>query len=344
MNPMDILSILLSLGSSAHQDQQAREANAANEADQQEALGIARGNAGDLTTRLNNLIQSITSQSGANTNALLFGGNRPATGTLEDVTRTLMAGGTKAEAEAAFQGEGGDLPEALQGFAGRFGDAMSRFTSGRDSLKKGYRDRIGTTLGMLNTFGNSAREGQDRIYDREDGLAVQDAIDSGLFSSTVLPTMRAGVNERRAASSRALEEQISTQKANAFRDLSSEALGAEADLLNKELGWLTGLSGDFLGASERGSSRDLDLASTLGMAGLNLSRDNANREIDLVTGYPASGPPRSNPFDAVLGGLNTISARNASQPQTDSNDWWGPALFNSGSNLAGLGIFGSFLR
>jgi len=345
MNPLMILQALLPLLGSGWQNQQAEQANAANEADQAEALGVSRGNASQLMQQFSQLFSGTTGGSADLMNSLLYGGNSaPATGSLQDVTRTLMGGGTRADAEAAFRGNAPNVPEDLQGYLGRFNSAMDTFNRGSNEINAGFRDRLNTAMGYLDQFGNTAREELGRQYGREDQLATQDAIDSGLYSSTALPTLRAGVQERRGAATRALEEQVATQKANAYRGLSADALNAQLGLLGSGLNLQTGLSGDFLGAQSDAANRGFGLNTQLGLAGLDLSRGFADRDIGLITGYPAVGPAPSNPFDAVSSGLNSYWASRAAQPQQSSNSWWGPAAFQSGSNLAGIGLLGSFLN
>lgn len=349
MNPMMLASLFLPVLGSGWQTLQSRRANQQNRQTQQEALQYQDQQQRGLQGQLGRLSRDVLGSNAAINNQLLYGGGGGfgGGGNLPRGARRRADGSTPGMAAVGSgpqQGIPGQMgPQDLQGYAGRFGAAMDEFNRGRGELLTGYQNRVGDTMKMLDNFGNSARENLNQQYQNTTGGILQDAASRGLTNSTVLGSMRLGAQKQHDQSTRALEEQVSTQKANAYQGLTGDFLNAYGGLLGQGLNLRTGLSGDFLGALDATNTRDQQLRQQLGMAGIGMGERGMDRRLGIMQGYPAQGPPPGNPFDAAAAGLNSVMAYQASRPQ-QSNSWFGPAAVGGGFNLASAGLLGSFLR
>lgn len=145
-------------------------------------------------------------------------------------------------------GYGGLRSDASMGGSGLLGMAQS----GYGGLTSGYGSRQNDVMGLLSGMGNAERQDIQQRYGDLAGAQQQQLAASGLSGTTIGSNLAAG----RA------------------RDMTREMGGLDERLRNQAAGYLTQLSGDTLGARERGLT-----------AGLGIGQTNLDREL----GYGAAG-------------------------------------------------------
>jgi len=171
-------------------------------------------------------------------------------------------------AQAGYQQRYGDYISALKaqqqagqgiigGYQGRYDDyqkALAAAQAAGNDIVGGYQSRYDT--GMRNLEGAGVQEAADinAAASANSSNVLNSLRDSGLAGTTILPTLRAGVERNRIAEQARLNERLRQERAAAHANLSADVLGAKSGQQAVGLSGaqtLAGLRSDALGEQAR---------------------------------------------------------------------------------------------
>ena len=93
-----------------------------------------------------------------------------------------------------------------------------------EDIDKGYSERLDTAMNELEGLGLHESAQINQRYDELFAEGQQDAVSRGLSGSTLMPTLRAGVDQQRSQDLGALEERLSASKSQTYSDLFGQQL------------------------------------------------------------------------------------------------------------------------
>ena len=316
-----LATIGLPLASSAFQGFQARRANQANRRTQQAALGYLDQVGNQTLGGYAALGNWGAGQRYGATNQLLYG-DAFSPSLMPDLGPYVDQSGANASAAASIPGgkDGNVKPMTPGALTGDLGGYAGRYRSLSDAAQA----RMDRGMGYLNTLSNQASKDINKAYDNNATAVNQRLVSSGLSNTSVAPALLSGNERQRADAQTRLSDQLARERMEADARFSQDVLNTRRSL-----------SGDFLGALDSRNAGDLAYGTGVGSAMLGRGDSNVDRYLGVMTGYPVQGPPKPNPFDSIMQGLNNRQAYEASQAQYSPWDYVGPAAVGG---LLGGGI------
>lgn len=128
--------------------------------------------------------------------------------------------GPQAGQMAGAAGGGGGGP-----YQRAFDEATAANKARENEITTGLTDLRGRTMDRSAAFANQQRADQSAAYDAQRAGVTQQMVNAGLSSSTVLPTMQAGVTRQQQADSRRLEDGILQREQDYDRQSAMDLLG-----------------------------------------------------------------------------------------------------------------------
>lgn len=138
----------------------------------------------------------------------------------------------------------GEFRQQGQNITGQFG-------AGAGDINRGFRDRLGEALGMLEGRGAQAEEDIATRFRESLGEQQANLRARGFGGSDIANIARASAGEE-SAEQRRLQEQLRGERLGLFSDLSGQGLAAQERLLGAGTGLQAGFAGQQLGAGQAG--------------------------------------------------------------------------------------------
>lgn len=173
--------------------------------------------------------------------------------------RSNMAGNAAAlQMQLAQMGPSPYFSQIMKGLDQNRGAIDQRFSQAMSGLKDGARQQVADYLSAVDGMGEDSRQ---RIY--RDATAARNSVGSqlagtGLYNSTVMGSMQAGVDRDRNEALGALDEQLRRERANTLNDITAQALNRQAQFSQGQLGMLGEMASQQaqMDMALRGSARD----------------------------------------------------------------------------------------
>lgn len=182
------------------------------------------------------------------------------------------------EAKAANEQRYQDI---LSGYQNRSNEFQQRQSGNTDDVLTGYENRYQRGMDLLSGLGTQEKRDIDESYQKLGASNQQDMVNRGLTGTTIMPTMRSGIERERQDALSRVNERLQREQLLADAGLSGDALGAQERMYGQGLAGYMGATGDTLGFAERRSDTYPDFNQLLGLA----------------QQYGASGAGYSNPND-----------------------------------------------
>jgi len=110
----------------------------------------------------------------------------------------------------------------------RYGDISNQYGTQRAD----YEKRLATGMGYLDTAGVQQSKDIAANWEAEKGKGVQNLVDSGMYNSTIQPTMKMGYETQKQADLARLNENLNQQRLQTYGQLSGDALSSNQRFLN----------------------------------------------------------------------------------------------------------------
>lgn len=128
------------------------------------------------------------------------------------------------QAKAANEARYGDI---LTGYQDRSNQYQQTAAGNRDDLLNGYDSRYQRGMGLLQGQGLQEKNDILRQYGELASSNQQDMVNRGLTGTTIMPTMRMGIEREQQAALSRVNERLQNQALNVDSSLSGDALSAQ---------------------------------------------------------------------------------------------------------------------
>lgn len=167
------------------------------------------------------------------------------------------------EARAANEQRYQDI---LTGYQDRSNNYLQQQAGVTDDVLTGYENRYQRGMDLLSGLGTQEKRDIDESYQKLGAVNQQDMVNRGLTGTTIMPTMRAGVERERQDALSRVNERLQREKLMTDAGLSGDALGAQERMYGQGLAGYLGATGDTLGFAERRNDTYPDLNQLMGLA------------------------------------------------------------------------------
>jgi len=139
---------------------------------------------------------------------------------------------------------GGQLGQQGQGITDFAGQRAQQGNQAYGNLTGGYQGRMNTAMGMLQGAGAQERTDINRQFDQLGQEGMADMVSRGLRGSNIAQGVQGNVERNRSDALGGLNERMLQQQYGAYTGLSGDMLGAQ----ERGIGFGAGLSGDQMNA------------------------------------------------------------------------------------------------
>lgn len=171
------------------------------------------------------------------------GGRRPARQTV------VATGPASRQGQAAAAEANNPLTQLIESFQSASDEANAANEARRDEIARGFADLVDNVIGRLEArerqfqetvqgYGTGQEARINRLYDRLGARAQADLVGRGLTASTILPSVRRGVEEDRNIALADLADRVIGQTLSGQSALSGETAQAAGNLGQNFLGFL----------------------------------------------------------------------------------------------------------
>jgi hypothetical protein len=207
----------------------------------------------------------------------------------QEYAQQMMEGQNPSGAPPEYQAQLDAQNQERQGFAGELSGLQGRY----DDIAGQYQDRENRLMGYLEGYGDTEKQQLEQHRQQLLSKAQQDLLNRGLSTSTVLDSVRRGIESGSAADLSALNERLNKERMTYASQLSGESLAAQQDaaqFANQQTMQRYGMSQDYYGrmqsATESGISQRqsaLDRGLEQGIAGRGLATDQYKAQLAAAT-------------------------------------------------------------
>jgi hypothetical protein len=167
------------------------------------------------------------------------------------------------EARAANEQRYQDI---LSGYQDRSNEFQQRQAGNTDDVLTGYENRYQRGMDLLNGLGDQEKRDVTESYQKLGAANQQDMTNRGLTGTTIMPTMRAGIERERQDALSRVNERLQREQLMTDAGLSGDALGAQERMYGQGLAGYMGATGDTLGFAERRNDTYPDMNQLMGLA------------------------------------------------------------------------------
>lgn len=167
------------------------------------------------------------------------------------------------EARAANEQRYQDI---LTGYQDRSNAFQDRQAGNTDDVLTGYENRYQRGMDLLTGLGTQEKRDVDESYRNLGAANQQDMTNRGLTGTTIMPTMRAGIERERQDALSRVNERLQREQLMTDAGLSGDALGAQERMYGQGLAGYMGATGDTLGFAERRDDTYPDMNQLMGLA------------------------------------------------------------------------------